>query len=248
MQVKRPGTVGIACQHHNVVAVFPEHVQNPFTIGGITIPRIKIQRQAQLTAFTQHAVSTARHGIAHLRCKFFIGNLRYVLAAHNDLLADDLPGDARFSRVSDLCRQPAFLLSANDGSRIVCQLAAYHIDVHVVSQLLVAAHQTGVHHDQRRQITEVEAAVDNALLNVALLANGQPLIKSLNGSQTSYAEVTLTLVSIVVLCAILKGVVGDFVVIPHTDKRMSLMHCLQIRITAVESITHAVIFNRHYFV
>ena len=51
-----------------------------------------------------------------------------------------------------------------------------------------------------------------------------------------------------VLGAGLERVVGDLVIIPDTNEGVGLVNCLQIRIRPVQAITHAVVFQRHYFV
>ena len=63
-----------------------------------------------------------------------------------------------------------------------------------------------------------------------------------------YTLVKVTFAFIVVFGALSPGVVSQFVIIPNANKGMALMKCLKIRIRAIETITHPVIFKRNNLV
>jgi len=51
----------------------------------------------------------------------------------------------------------------------------------------------------------------------------------------------VTLAFVMVLCSILPGVIRAFMVVPDTNPGMHLMSCLQVRVSLVLSMAHAVV-------
>ena len=120
-----------------------------------------------------------------------------------------------------------------------------HRQIDGVIQWPVAAVQPGVQHKQVGQIANFKAAVDRCLVAGLGGANRHPLMVGLSGNTRSGSKVPLAF--IVIFCAAIPAVIGQLMVVPHSNKWVSGVHRLQIGIGAIQAVAHTVIFKTENF-
>ena len=96
--------------------------------------------------------------------------------------------------------------------------AAGPLDAFGVIELLVAAHQARVEHNEVGEVTDLKRAVDHPLIALGPGADRHPLVVGLPGGVNALKEIPLAFV--VVLGPRAPGVVHHLVVIPHRDPRV----------------------------
>ena len=112
-----------------------------------------------------------------------------------------------------------------------------------IVQLLFAPNQAGIQHVQGDKTAKVEAAVDDVGLRDA---GRHPLVIGLKGCGTAQFEIAF--IGLMVLGAVLPGVVGDFMVVPHRNHRHGCMQGLQIRVRLVLGMALAVVGQHQQFI
>ena len=105
---------------------------------------------------------------------------------------------------------------------------------------------SGVEHHQVSQIANFKAAVNRCLITGLGRTDRHPLMVGLAGCTRPDREIALSL--IVIFCTASPAVIGQLMIVPHSDKWMPGVHCLQVCICAIQPITHAIVFNTKDFI
>ncbi len=102
-----------------------------------------------------------------------------------------------------------------------------------------------VQHQQVRQVSEAELAIDAVIWRLAPFADRHPLAVRANCGGLARRPFSFAQLGIVIVRAVLPGVVRDLVVVPDADEGMLAMRGLQIRIALVLLVALPIVDQRH---
>ena len=163
------------------------------------------------------------------------------LRREHHLLAEHVPASSCCAPTSTNCSASQPSCSAPSNCRVGRSIAAMSSRV----DLLIAADQPRVEHEQRREIAEAERAIDARLQRLRVLADRHPLAVRLRARRRAAATSRLRLV-VVILRAAAPGVVGELVIVPDDDERVLAVDLLRIGIGLVLRVALAIVLQRHH--
>ena len=256
VQVVRPCRMAVPRQDDRTRAGTPEALVEPFAGRRIAVPRIEAEGDADAVAGERpgQPVAICRRNAGKRRGVFFGTQRLFQIGAgdarHYHLIAEQLPRLVRADRAGQHVLQPALLLRAEhlavgaggfgQGGGIIAGRGRLPLGC----DLFAAREQPGLHHRQRCQVAELEAAEDGLATQPATrFTDRHPFEIGLHRRRLARGPVALGR-RVVVLRAADPAVIGDLVIVPHADKGGAGVGGLHVRIALHLCMAAAIVGQR----
>ena len=246
-QVIGPEGVDVAGNGDDVGIGFAQRRIEPLALGGIAVPHVQIEGDAEAGAQDEIARELIVAGrVPAQPGRHFLGEIGEVDPAHDHLVGQDAPGFARGAGRSagvpypgDLGRADQFAVLGTDHIALPGLDRGKHFGIAgigvgrhretVIEDFLIAGDQAALDQAQRGQIADLVDAI--MVAQVFRLARGRPVIPGAQRRMAALGPGTLAV--IVVLRAALPGIIGGLVIVPAHDPGRSRVQGLQVGIGLV---------------